>query len=255
VLTVDFDRLGIEAGMRVLDLGCGQGRHAFEAARRGAHVVAVDREAADCKDIAAALAAEVSAQTVPQTRTCAEKSPSGGGVVNGDGVALPFADGAFDRVIAAEVLEHVEDDGAAMAELARVLRPGGRLAVTVPRWFPERVCWALAEEYHAPAVPGGHVRIYRRGQLIERLAAAGLRPLPTLTHHAHALHSPYWWLKCAVGVSNDEAAAVRLYHRFLVWDIFHPNRFVRGLERALNPVVGKSLVVYCERRAGVARTP
>ena len=58
-----------------------------------------------------------------------------------------------------------------MAELARVLRPGGTLAVTVPRWFPERVCWALAEEYHAPAVPGGHVRIYRR----RRLAAAGGR--------------------------------------------------------------------------------
>ena len=225
MLTVDFDRLGLAAGMRVLDLGCGQGRHAFEAARRDGRVVAVDREAADCKDTAAAL--------------------EDGWVVNGDGLALPFADACFDRVIAAEVLEHVADDRAAMAELARVLRPGGRLAVTVPTWFPERVCWALAEDYHAPAVAGGHVRIYRRRQLIDRLAAAGLRFLGS--HHAHALHSPYWWLKCAVGVGNDENRAVQRYHELLVREIFRPRRAVRTVERVLNPVLGKSLVVYVER--------
>ena len=73
---------------------------------------------------------------------------------------LPFADGTFDRVIASEVLEHIPDDAAAMAELARVLRPGGTMAVTVPRCGPEVVNWVLSDEYHD--VPGGHVRIYRR---------------------------------------------------------------------------------------------
>ena len=230
LLTVDFDMLGVPAGCRLLDLGCGKGRHAFEAVQRGAVVAALDSETADCRDTAGMLAA----------------IGRGGSSVNGDALALPFPDQCFDRVIAAEVLEHLVQDVAAIGELARVLRPGGRLAVTVPRWLPERVCWALAEDYHAPAVRGGHVRIYRRRALVDRLARAGLSPIGS--HHAHALHSPYWWLKCASGLSNENAPLVRLYHRFLVWDIVHPHRWVRAVERCLNPVLGKSLVVYLEKR-------
>ena len=79
-------------------------------------------------------------------------------------------------VIASEVLEHIPDDGAAFAELARVLRPGGTLAVTVPAWLPERICWALSDEYHAPFVEGGHVRIYNERELRAKLRAAGLQP-------------------------------------------------------------------------------
>lgn len=240
MLTVDFARLGLRAGERLLDLGCGGGRHAFEAARRGARVVALDRDSADVKDAAAMLAAMAEAGEVPAgvSRTA----------VNGDALALPFPDAAFDRVVAAEVLEHIPEDAAALAELARVLRPGGTMAVTVPRWLPERVCWSLSSDYHAPAVPGGHVRVYRSSQLAARLRSAGLRVRGS--HSAHALHSPYWWLRCAVGVARDDVWAVRQYHRFLVWDITTGARPVRLLERALNPVIGKSLVVYAEKPGG-----
>ena len=117
-------------------------------------------------------------------------------------------------VIVSEVLEHIPEDERAMAEIARVLRPGGTAAVTVPRWWPEQVCWALSREYHD--IPGGHVRIYRGSKLANRLAGAGLTPVAT--GFAHALHAPYWWLKCAVGV-NREVLPVRTYHRLLVWDI------------------------------------
>ena len=237
MLTVDFDRLGLAAGDRVLDLGCGAGRHAYEAHRRGAHVVALDRSATETPGVAGLLAAM---RAEGEARATAL-----GTAVTGDGLALPFTDGAFDRVMAAEVLEHRPDDVGVMAELARVLRPGGTLAVTVPRWFPEQVCWALADDYHAPAVAGGHVRIYRAGQLAGRLAASGLRV--TGSHHAHALHTPYWWLRCLVGVRREDVLAVRLYHRFLVWDITSGRRSVRLLERALNPVVGKSLVLYLQK--------
>lgn len=234
VLTADLDRLGVGPGRRVLDLGCGQGRHAFEAFRRGARVVAVDHSDTDTLDTAAMLGAMRLAGEVPAmaraTAACA------------DALALPFGDASFDVVVAAEILEHLPDDTAAMAELARVIRPGGVLAVTVPRWLPERVCWALADDYHAPAVEGGHVRIYRRRRLVRALTDAGFRL--SGSHHAHALHTPYWWLRCAVGVGNDQARLVRAYHRFLVWDIEHPHRAVRGAERGLNPVIGKSLVLY-----------
>ena len=158
---------------------------------------------------------------------------------------MPFPDGSFDRVIAAEVLEHIPADRHALREIARVLRPGGRLAVTVPAWLPERVCWGLSEDYHN--TPGGHVRIYTRREMEAKLAQAGLRPGGH--HHAHGLHSPYWWLKCAVGVHDDGHPLARAYHRLLVWDIMKRPAVTRLAEQALNPLIGKSLVVYAEKPA------
>ncbi|MET0235899.1 MAG: class I SAM-dependent methyltransferase [Kibdelosporangium sp.] len=234
MLTVHFGHFRIGNGDRVLDLGCGGGRHAFEACKRGADVVALDVDSADLKDVR------------DMFRALADAGETVGPAVavRASGLALPFPDGTFDRVIAAEILEHVPDDETMIAEAARVLRPGGMIAVTVPRWWPERICWALSDPYHE--IEGGHVRIYRRRQLTRRLRAAGLEPVRT--HHAHALHSPYWWLKCAVGLDTD-TAAVRLYHRFLCWEIVRKPRLIRLLDRALNPLLGKSFVIYA-RKAG-----
>ncbi len=164
-------------------------------------------------------------------------------VVRGDATAMPFADGAFDRVIAAEVLEHIPGDQRALHEITRVLRPGGVAAVTVPSWLPERICWSLSDDYHN--VPGGHVRIYTRPELEAKLRAAGLSV--GAHHHAHGLHSPYWWLKCAVGVHDDGHPLARAYHRLLVWDIVKRPKVTRLAERALDPVIGKSLVIYAEK--------
>ncbi|HLY82469.1 MAG TPA: class I SAM-dependent methyltransferase [Acidimicrobiales bacterium] len=238
MLTVDYDRLGLRPGERLLDLGCGGGRHAFEAMRRGASVVAVDADAGEISDAAALVGAMLVDD--PATR---EHGGDGCAVV-GDALGLPFPDGAFDRVIAAEVLEHIPEDASAMAELSRVLRAGGTMAVTVPRWAPELVCWVLSDDYHN--TPGGHVRIYRQGALVTRLEETGLRAYAS--HHAHALHVPYWWLKCAVGVRDDRHPLVRAYHRLLVWDITAATPITRVPERLLNPVLGKSLVVYLEKR-------
>jgi SAM-dependent methyltransferase len=232
VLTVDFDRLGVGPGDRVLDLGCGAGRHAFEFYRRGADVVAFDQDAAELAEVGAmfgAMELEGEAPAGASART-----------VEGDAVDLPFADGEFDRVVAAEILEHIPDDERAIAELVRVLRPGGTLAVTVPRWLPERICWALSEEYHE--VEGGHVRIYLESELAAKLTAAGV--VAEGRGFAHALHSPYWWLKCAVGVDDAEHPLVRGYHRLLVWDIMRAPAATRLADRILNPVIGKSVVLY-----------
>jgi SAM-dependent methyltransferase len=235
VLTVDFEQFPVEPGERVLDMGCGGGRHAFALYRRGARVVALDLDAAELKDVAgmfAALAPEVPVGATAQA-------------VRGSAYELPFADGSFDKVIAAEVLEHLPEDARAMRELARVLKPGGSIAVTVPRWGPEKVCWALSDDYHANE--GGHIRIYKGDQLRARLEQAGLEPVGG--HHAHALHAPYWWLKCAVGVDKNEHPLVTGYHRMLVWDMMRAPRVTRIAERLLNPLIGKSLVVYLRKPA------
>ena len=232
MLTVDYDRLGVGPGDRVLDLGCGFGRHAFEAARRGAAVVALDAGPDEVAQVRATLGAMVDAGELAAVHPVT--------AVQGDALALPFADATFDRVIASEVLEHIPDDVAAMQELARVLRPGGAMAVTVPRCVPEAVNWALSDEYHD--TPGGHVRIYRRSTLERRLASAGL--VPSGHHHAHGLHSPYWWLRCLVGPSNDSHVAVAAYHKVLVWDIVSGPFVTRAADRVLSPLIGKSLVLY-----------
>jgi len=229
VLTVDYDRLVVEQGQTLLDLGCGRGRHTFEALRRGASVVASDLDAGvlkEIRDMASAMRLE--------GQTDADCS-----CVPGDATLLPFDDAAFDRVIASEVFEHIEDDQEGYAEVARVTRPGGLVAITVPRYWPERICWALSNEYHANA--GGHVRIYRRQEVEAKLEGAGLRPYSF--HHSHALHAPYWWLKCAVG----DAPPSRAYHRMLVWQIEKGPSVLDRVESALDPVLGKSLVVYAQR--------
>ncbi len=238
MLTVDFDRFGLLPGHQLLDMGCGGGRHAFAAMRQGATVVALDYDAGELKDVRAVRGAMVESGEIP--------ADAPGGEVNGDALRLPFADATFDRVIASEVLEHLWADEQAISELVRVLRPGGRLAVTVPTRFPERVSWAINHRYHD--TPGGHVRIYRQPELEAKLERAGL--VLRGSHHAHALHSPYWWLKCTFGIENTEAWPVRKYHDFLVYQIERQPKWVATLDRALNPVLGKSVILYTEKVGG-----
>lgn len=232
MLTVDFDRLGLGAGDRVLDMGCGAGRHAFEMYRRGADVVAFDQDGDELAGVLELFGAMKEAGEAP--------AGAEADIKQGDALALPFADAEFDRVVAAEVLEHIPADIAAIGELARVLRPGGTLAVSVPRWFPEIVNWKLSEEYHD--VEGGHIRIYTDKELADKVARAGL----TLEGkaYAHGLHAPYWWIKCAVGVTNDDHPLATAYHRLLVWEIMKQPTVLRYAAKLLDPVIGKSMVLY-----------
>ncbi len=241
MLTVDPQILRLQPGSRVLDLGCGEGRHtrAFRT-MPGVETWALDLGEWEVETTAESLR---KMEAIPPESGGASPEAGPWAVVRGSGYELPFADGTFDCVVFSEVLEHLHEDDRALDEVRRVLRPGGLLALSVPREGPEAVCWALSREYRN--TPGGHLRIYRRDRLRAKLEEHGYRVFDS--HFAHALHAPYWWTKCLFGPSNDDVLPVRLYRGFLEWDLLSRPWVTRQLEELLNPFIGKSVVFYAVR--------
>lgn len=232
LLTVDLERLDVRAGQRLLDAGCGEGRHCFGALDRGAHVVGLDLDRASLDRAHGPL------------RARAREVGSKGAMLHGDTFHLPFADASFDRVICSEVMEHVHDYSAACRELARVTKPRGRVAVTIPTATSEHLYLRLGDEYFESQ--GGHIRIFRPQELARALAAAGLATAGV--GFAHALHTPYWALRSVAGLGRaDESVLVRAYRVFLLRAT--QSRWMSRLEQALNFVCPKSVVLYAEKRA------
>ncbi len=161
-----FDRLIDWRGKDVLDLGCAGGFMAEALAERGARVTGIDPAAAAIDAARAHARAEGHDITYDV----------------GVGEALPYADGAFDAVVSVDVLEHVSDLDRVIAEVSRVLRPGGLflfdtinrnpLAAFAVVTMAERVIGLLPRGTHDPAL------FVRPSELRAKLAAAGLAPGP-----------------------------------------------------------------------------
>ena len=113
-------------------------------------------------------------------RLCAEK---GLGIVRkGDITAMPFDENAFSLVLATDIIEHVDDDARALAEIARVLEPGGTALITVPA-FPS--LWGLQD------IVSNHKRRYRIANLVARVEEAGL-VVERRFHFNYLLFGPIW---------------------------------------------------------------
>ncbi len=232
MITVDFNRLRIKPGFKILDIGCGSGRHTCAAwEHKDVFVLGADLNLNDLKEAGTRLKFHEELN---------KQSKSRWELVSADISGTPFKNDYFDLVICSEVLEHIPDHGTAAKELIRILKPGSVLAVSVPRYWPEKICWILSDDYVNS--DRGHVRIYKIKNLITLFEKQGLKL--TGSHFAHSLHTPYWWLKCLVGVNRKNSPLVRQYHDFLTWDIMKNPRPARILENLLNPVLGKSTVLY-----------
>lgn len=235
MITIDFNRVKLLPFDRVLDIGCGEGRHTIKAAQQ---------------ELMRCVGADSGFQTLIET----QKKIAFHNALNDlncksidlscmDVTCLPFRDGNFDCVICSEVLEHIPNDTQAIHELVRILKPGKILAISVPRFLPEKICWLLSDEYFNANM--GHVRIYKKPELINRIESFGLKCFSS--HYAHSIHTPFWWLKCLVGPNRADSFAVNLYHKILVWDLMKRPRITSFVDKLFNPILGKSLVLYFKK--------
>jgi SAM-dependent methyltransferase len=185
-------------GRRVLNAGAGQGTFSLRLAERGFDVTSAD--------------ASPAAVAVLEERV-------GGEVVQADVTDLPFADETFDAAVLGEVLEHIPDDSAALREVARVVRPEGVLAVSVP---------ADPARYGPSDRWAGHVRRYTRPLLVGACDESGFSvvrcvgwgfPVSAL-YHRHLYErrldrqgsaSPRRWERLALGILSAALQVDRLF--------------------------------------------
>ena len=232
MVTVDFHELKLRPNSLILDAGCGSGRHLRALAKLpDLKIIGIDRNGSDLNDALTALKNMPDALSDNYLVSCAD-------IKN-----LPFASASFDCVICSEVLEHIPEHENALKELVRILKPQGDLVVSVPRYFTEKICWLISTAYYNEE--GGHVRIYKKKKLQKMLANQGVKCWKI--NYKHALHAPYWWLKCLVGLKNEKNVFIRYYKKFLEWDIMSKPRSVRVMESILNPLIGKSIVFYLKK--------
>ncbi len=142
VLDVALCRLALPERARILDAGCGSGRNMVELARYG----------------------EVTGVELSATSVAVARGRGVGEVVEGSVLEMPFAEDSFELAVSLDVIEHLEDDEAALKELRRVVSPGGALLVTVPAY---QGLWSRHDEINH------HHRRYSRRALVDAAAAAG----------------------------------------------------------------------------------
>lgn len=145
IIRQSFESVGVRPEWHVLDVGCGTGgtMKSLGGACRFTGL--------DASPLAAGMAERL----------------SGAKVVVADATRMPFEDGTFDAVVASHILEHIDDDDAAVAEIRRVLKPGGPLVALVP-------CHQFMYNHHDRALH--HVRRYSRRNFIKLLERNGFRP-------------------------------------------------------------------------------
>ncbi len=231
MLTVDFRRLPLAQWDLVLDAGCGEGRHVFECFRHDCSVLGMDLSHNSLLKARYVLG---------QMR---ERREAKGRVLllRGDALRFPFPDGSFDKIICAEVIEHVDDEHRGIAELARILKTRGKIAVTVPTLFTEHLYDKLSQEYFR--TPGGHVRKVVPKALARSMEENGLQVYAV--GFAHAFHSPYWMLRCLCGLHDEKAIIPLVYRKFLHLALF--SKPLRLSEKLCNYFFPKSIILYAQK--------
>ena len=234
MLTFDFKKINLPSEPRVLDVGCGEGRHIFGCLNEFQNIFCIGID-----------------QDIPSLSKCKEgleffKELDSKATVfmQGSVYKLPFENNSFDLVICSEVLEHLEDYHAAIDEIYRVLKPGGKFLPSVPSFWPEKICWSLSTGYQN--MPGGHVRIFKKNQVISEITDHGFNY--ERSERFHGLHSAYWWLRCLFWKNQDSNFLVKIYKKILEYQILQNPSWLNFIERLANPFLGKSIAFYFQKK-------
>lgn len=242
IVNIDFRRHFKMGGMeRVLDLGCGNGRHTLEAARFPVRVVGLDFSLDDLK----------AAKFMYDDLVRKGEAKGRADFILGDAQNLPFKDGAFDRSLCTEVFEHIPDDHRGISEFLRVTKPGAPVAVSVPNYWPETVFWTLSWDYWH--TPGGHVRRYRPGQMWGILEDKGMDV--HFQRNRHASQTGYWFLRCLFGKDNENFLPVRAYFKLNNWYHNRRPKLLERVEATANLVIGKDMILYGRKRGHTPGMP
>jgi ubiquinone/menaquinone biosynthesis C-methylase UbiE len=243
---VDMDLLDVREGLSVLDVGCGAGYLLGKAASRASPRRAPPDGGPSGPVRALTLGVDMDESRLRTSREGVADSQQPGWGITGfaiaDGQRLPFVDASFDRIICTETLEHVADAQLTLHELARVLRPGGRLAISVPHFLCEAILYRLIRDYLR--FPGGHRRIYAPQTLYRALAQAGLRPYAGYLRDS--LEAVYWTLLSLLSRPPRRFdGALAALERWRARTRAEPySRFYHAVDEVGNRLLPKSVVVY-----------
>ncbi len=232
--SIDPALMDIGPDDKVIDLGCGTGRHVLELSKIPSNIIGADISRNDIRAGRYLLEImrrrdEVNAR-VHWLQTAGER--------------LPFKDGAFDRVICTETLEHVDDETVLARELARVLKPGGILAISVPDEFSEKIFWKFSTNYRTHA--GGHVRIFRRPEIVNLMRIAGLQPYAV--RYRHSLETVYWLSHIAFWSDwGKQGPITRAFRNVLDSQRARASKIMTLLDDVGNRALPKSIVVYSRK--------
>ena len=233
MLTFNFKKHEINQKGVMLDVGCGEGRHIFG--------IMQDYPLMKC------IGLDMDNESLEKAEEGFEYfksiSEAGAQFLKGSAYSLPFPDESIDLIVCSEVLEHLHEYNDAVKEIHRVLKPGGKFYASVPATWPEKICWKLSEEYQNQ--PGGHLRIFSQSGLISEIKESGFKFLSS--EKFHSIHSPYWWLRCFFWNTQDKNFLVNLYKKMLERDILKKPFFINLLDKALNPIMGKSFSMYFKK--------
>ena len=235
MLTFNFNKITLPKGnSTMLDIGCGEGRHVFGVMQNFKDTLCIGLDMDD--------------PSITKAREGYEffKSISnqGASFIKGSAYSLPIPSNTLDLVICSEVLEHLDDYHLALEEIYRVLKPGGKFLASVPSYWPEKICWMISNEYQN--MPGGHVRIFKKKGIIDDVQKMGFTF--QTSERFHSIHSPYWWLRCLFWDNQDSNILIRIYKRILEKHILENPFYIDLVDKVLNPVLGKSLALYFEKK-------
>ena len=233
MLTFNFKKHELNQKGIMLDVGCGEGRHIFG--------IMQDYPLMKC------IGLDMDKESLEKAEECYEYfksiSEAGARFLKGSAYILPFPDESIDLIVCSEVLEHLHEYNDAVKEIHRVLKPGGKFYASVPASWPEKICWKLSKDYQNQ--PGGHLRIFSQSGLISEIKESGFKFLSS--EKFHSIHSPYWWLRCFFWETQDKNFLVNLYKKMLERHILKKPFFINLIDKALNPIMGKSFSMYFEK--------